>query len=226
MNPDDRIVDLVKRTLANLKTMDDLAANGIALELFEVTQMVNSLLSLLVVPRELGTIEFVGQSKGAHSTPNGIASWHRGPVQFELTELDRKPPQSLKKLLGGLRNSVAHATFEFKEDAEKAICALKFTSCGRTGTPFWAVTFHVGELRNFLFNLGDELLAARTRQTSRSSVSKLHKIQMTDLEISLPTSTLEQIERLVANMEVASRGQFIQKAVEAALRDDEDIAAA
>lgn len=93
MNPDDPIADLVQRTLSNLKTIDDLVAQGTATyPSFEVTQMVNSLLSLLVVPRELGTVDFVGRaSSPPHIHLDGIPKWHRGPVEFNLRGLGARP---------------------------------------------------------------------------------------------------------------------------------------
>src|SRR4051812_38383811 len=77
VNPDDPVGALVERTLANLRILDELpsqlASEG---QPFEVTQMVNSLLSLLVVPRELGTVEFVGRSgPDPHVFANGIRKW-------------------------------------------------------------------------------------------------------------------------------------------------------
>ncbi len=229
MNLNDPIADLVQRTLANLHTIDDLVAEGTATyKPFEVTQIVNSLLSLLVVPRELGTVEFVGRASVApHIHLDGIRKWHRSPVEFELRALGGKAPQHLKKLLGGLRNSVAHANFKFIADAQGTVSALKFTHCARGGTPLWSVEFRVTELRNFLLNLGDELVAARDCQKSRPNrVSDIPRAQETDLEIKLPRSTLERINRLIEAHEADSVGQFIQDAVEAKLRDDEDLVAA
>ncbi len=229
MNPDDPIVDLVRRTLANLQTIDDLAAESTATyEPFEVTQMVNSLLSLLVVPRELGTVDFVGRATVTpHIHSNGIRNWHKGPVEFELRRLSAEPPQHLKKLLGGLRNSVAHANFKFIADAQGTVTALRFTHRARGGAPLWSVEFKVTELRNFLINLGQELIAARDCQNSRPyRTSDISGAQETDLEIRLPKSVLERINKLVAAHEADSVGRFIQEAVEAKLRDDEESVAA
>src|ERR1700745_4240319 len=105
MRPDDPVADLVERTLSNLQTIDE-----VALELtrsvkpFEVTQMVNSLLSLLVIPRELRTVECIGKSDvPPHIHADGIRTWRRGPVSFELHDVSGTRPQHLRKLLVGLR---------------------------------------------------------------------------------------------------------------------------
>jgi hypothetical protein len=62
MSPDDPVADLVNRTLSNLQAIDDLATDTSTVKPFEVTQMLNSLLSLLIVPRELGTVACIGGS--------------------------------------------------------------------------------------------------------------------------------------------------------------------
>lgn len=127
--------------------------------------------------------------------------------------------------------------FEFIADPRGKIAALSFTSCARDGTPRWSVEFKVTELRNFLVSLGAELIAARDCQKSLiaardcqkskpNRLGKIPKAQTTELEINLPTSTLERIKKLVAAHEGDSVGQFIQEAVEVKLRDEEDVAAA
>lgn len=229
MNLDDPIVDLVTRTLENLELMDDLAASSTGgRKPFEVTQLVNSLLSLLVVPRELNTVDFVGQAKGAHIQVDGIRKWHQGPVEFELRGIESKPPQHLKKLLGGLRNSVAHANFKFIPEGSKGpISALEFVSCRRDGTPLWSITFKVTELRKFLINLGKELIEARDlQQREDRRLKTVPDADTTDLKVRLPTATVERMNQLVITNETDSLDRFIQDAIEAKLRDDEDVAAA
>jgi len=229
VNPDDPVIDLVDRTLANLRIIDELARQRSAeYQPFEVTQLVNSLLSLLVVPRELGTVEFVGRATAApHLNTDGIRRWHRGPVKFELTRLGGKPPEHLKKLLGGLRNSIAHADFRFISASGGAVSAIEFTNRSRAGVPQWSVTFEVMELGKFLVNLSEELKAARSYQVSlpKDPVS-IDQVSLIDVEFRLPASTLERIRGLVAAGEATSIGRFLQDAAEAKLLDDEEVTAA
>jgi hypothetical protein len=228
MSPDDPMADLVERTLSNLRTIDDLALEHTrTVKPFEVTQMLNSLLSLLVVPRELGTVECIGRSSvPPHVHADGIRDWRDGPVEFELRELRGKRPQHLKKLLVGLRNSVAHANFKFQPESGGEISSLVFTTCSRDGTAQWSATFRVSELRRFLVNLGAELIAAREYQLSHPIRDAAAEAETIELEINLPSSFVQRINRLVAAGEVRSVSEFIRDAVEAQLRDDEDASAA
>jgi HEPN pEK499 p136 len=50
MNYESVIRDFAERTRKNLRTINDLKAKGV--EVYEVTQLVNSMLGLLVFPRE------------------------------------------------------------------------------------------------------------------------------------------------------------------------------
>jgi hypothetical protein len=228
MRPDDPVADLVTRTLSNLQMMDDLASDGTrTAKPFEVTQMLNSLLSLLVVPREFGTVEYIGRSSvPPHVYADGIRKWRKSPVEFELEQLDGRLPQHLKKLLVGLRNSIAHANFDFQSESDDEISSLVLTACSRDGTPQWAATFRISELRRFLDNLGAELKAAREYQLSHPIRDAAAGVETIDFEVSLPRSIIQRIERLVAADEVTSIEKFIREAIEDQLRDDENFAAA
>lgn len=228
MNPDDPVADLVNRTLSNLQTIEDLALESTwPGRSFGVTQMVNSLLCLLVVPRERGTVECIGRANvPPHVHADGIRNWRHGPVKFELRELRGKRPQHLTKLLTGLRNSVAHANFDFEPEPGGEISAVVFTACLRDGTPQWSATFRVSELRRFLDQLGAELLAAREYQLSHPERRADAEAETTDLEINLPSSVVQRINQVVATGQVRSLRDFIRDAVEAQLRDEEDVPAA
>lgn len=226
MNPKDPVIALVDRTLANLAALESASEAADEPTLFEVTQLVNSLLSLLVIPKELKTTDFIEQGKGAHVRLTGIPDWQRGSIKFELRALNAKPPQRLDKLLVGLRNSVAHATFEFLPDAKGEIIALDFTACGPSGNEFWAVTFPVEELRRFLFALGAELRDARVRQAGAARPLLTRDVPKRTLKISLTTSVLDRIAIIVENQGAETADQFIQDAVEAALAETVDMAAA
>ena len=229
MNPDDPVGALVERTLANLRILDELPTQSASeVQPFEVTQMVNSLLSLLVVPRELGTVEFVGRGgHDPHVFANGIRKWHATPVSFTLKGIKAGPPQSLRKLLGGLRNSVAHAAFEFLPRGDGEILAIEFTHRSRTGVDQWSAIFSVGELRTFLEVLALELKSAREYQLTRPRDHKSsRRVAMSDVEFQLPTATLERIQNLVRAGEATSVGKFLEDAAAAKLLEDEEISAA
>lgn len=228
MNPKDRVIDLVDRTLANLQALDSAGLADDLPESFEVTQLVNSLMSLLVIPKELKTIDYIVQGTGAHVRATGLPDWRRGPVEFELRGLHAKPPERLGKLLIGLRNSVAHATFDFIPGAAGEISALKFIACGPNGKEFWEATFKIAELRKFLFSLGRELKEARMQQQSRTGAPVLTTVSEPSrtMKVTLPVRVLDQIAILVENGGVGSLEQFVQDAVLAATSETVDVAAA
>jgi hypothetical protein len=228
VNPDDPVGALVERTLANLRILDELSSKPAPGKPFEVTQLVNSLLSLLVVPRELGTVEFVGRvGHDPHVYENGIRKWHATSVSFNLKELGARPPQNLKKLLGGLRNSVAHAAFKFQEDDDSEIVAIEFIHRSRTGADQWSATFDVEELRRFLGILAVELKSAREYQLARPGDRKpSRRVAMSDVEFQLPTATFERIQGLVRAGDATSVGKFLEDAAAAKLLEDEEISAA
>lgn len=190
--------------------------------------MTNSLLSLLVVPRELGTVEFVGRDgHDPHVFANGVRTWHAGPVSFILKGIKVRPPQSLRKLLGGLRNSVAHAAFKFLPNDDGEVVAIEFTHRSRTGVDQWSVLFTVGELRTFLEVLALELKSAREYQLTRPRAHKSSRhVAMSEVEFQIPTATLERIQNLVRAGEATSVGKFLEDAAAAKLLEDKEISAA
>lgn len=228
MIPDDPVNALVERTLANLRVLDELSSQPSGVQPFEVTQLVNSLLSLLVVPRELGTVEFVGRvGHDPHVFADGIRSWHSIRVSFELNGLNARPPQNLKKLLGGLRNSVAHAAFKFLPNDDGENVAIRFTHRSRDDVDQWSATFDIEELRAFLEALALELRSAREYQLGRPSKSKSSgQVVMRDVEFQLPAAILERIQNLVIAGETTSIGRFLEDAAAAKLLEDEEVSAA
>lgn len=105
MNYPDLITDFAKRTLANLDLVKRAADEGRA-DTYEVTQLWNSLLGLIVAPRER-------DMKILPKIP--LAQLHAvgWPVITTAGELQS---ETLRGLVGTLRNAVAHFNVEFHAD--------------------------------------------------------------------------------------------------------------
>jgi hypothetical protein len=102
MKYEDLITDFAKRTLANLDLVKRAAIEGHP-DAYEVTQLWNSLLGLIVLPRE----------RDVRRLPRiRLAQLHAGgwPVMTTAGELQS---EDLRGLVGTLRNAVAHFNVKF-----------------------------------------------------------------------------------------------------------------
>lgn len=175
-NPVDPVVDLVKRTRDNLAATEQWPARDPATKFFEVTQLLNSMLGIVVVPCELGLAQhlnpFIGDIRDS-----GIPRWH---VRFDLRAGERRTPQDLPALIGGLRIAVAHQYVTFFPDNREEIASLKFekrTTTGRDRTTLprenarllWSIRFELPDLHAFLDKLATEVIAARRRQSRQAA---------------------------------------------------------
>jgi hypothetical protein len=88
-------------------------------------------------------------------TPTGIPNWG---VHFNLIRIDGPLPAELRPFLRGLRNSVAHASFEFTSGGAE-ISGLKFSprTLDRPPKILWQATFDLDQLRSFLLQLTHEV---------------------------------------------------------------------
>lgn len=165
--PQDPVVHFVQRTQANLDATDKWRERHPDVEFFEVTHLVNSLLGLIVVPSEMGTIDHVAQLDGKFSHEQ-IPSWN---VRFRLRDGEEPAPAQLRPLLAGLRNSVAHCSHTYVNEGND-ITGITFESRsddrGRRSREetrlLWEVSFDLFNLRVFLSQLADGIVVARRRQ--------------------------------------------------------------
>lgn len=93
------------RTRKNLKRIDDAyAAHD---DVHPVTQLVNSLLGLVVIPRERHLVSQLGKMDLEVLVASGWPKW-----TFEFGSCD-----TLEDLMRRLRNSIAHGHFEFSSES-------------------------------------------------------------------------------------------------------------
>jgi hypothetical protein len=106
MNYPDLITDFAKRTLANLDLVKRAADQGRP-DAYEVTQLWNSLLGLIVAPRERD----VRRLPKTQLAQLHAAGWPAITTAGELQS------ETLRGLVGTLRNAVAHFNVEFHANA-------------------------------------------------------------------------------------------------------------
>lgn len=140
------IVDFAQRTLENLEHIDE-QVKGIADEerkLYEVTQLVNSLLGLLVFPREQ-------YMKEIPKTPlSELVA--KGWPEIKTTR-GALPKENLHQLMRMLRNGVAHCNLEFDSDSNHKICGIRIwngSPCNECGAVTWEATLSIEDLRKIV----------------------------------------------------------------------------
>ena len=108
----DLTADFAKRTLQNLDYVQEQALRGVA-GVYEVTQLWNSLLGLIVLPHER-VIKRLPTTPMVDFSPQG---W---PL---LTTVGNEPT-SVQELVNWLRNSVAHFNVEFNAGTDGEIASV------------------------------------------------------------------------------------------------------
>jgi hypothetical protein len=111
------IVDFARRTLLNLDYMQALSDRGVG-DVYPVTQLWNSLLGLVVLPRELD-VNTLPETPMAQARAEG---W----PQFPTTAGDE--PGTVRELVTHLRHAVAHFNVEFNPGPERAITSVTIWS--------------------------------------------------------------------------------------------------
>lgn len=164
MNYDDRVLDFVERTRANLNITDRLSASGDD-PFYEVTHLINSLLGLIVVPRE----EMINQLPKATLQRLEIDGW-----EFEIQPGTCLGPACLTDLVRGMRNAVAHFKIDVASgDTDGEITSITLRSEDRFNVCFWSVSFTPTQLRMFVDRLADAITStseAAGRQPRRRRV--------------------------------------------------------
>lgn len=132
------VKDFASRTKHNLQLIEKARDDG--LEAYEVTQLINSCLGLLVLPQQ-----------------NYMNSIPETPIN-ELVEMGWKIPkvkgdfpqaENLRELMRFLRNAIAHFNIEFTSKDPDHLQAIKVWNKNR-GKITWQATFTLTELHSLL----------------------------------------------------------------------------
>ena len=139
------IIDFARRTRRNLEFIE--AAEKQGEDVLEVTQLANSLLGLLVFPREhyMKTIPNTPLSKLVEQ------GWPDIRTTYGKLKKD-----TLRQLMRMLRNSIAHCNVEFLADADSQITGIKVWNIyedkkGETRTKTWEAELSIADLRSIAF---------------------------------------------------------------------------
>lgn len=120
MNYTDVVSDFALRTRKNLEAIDALAAaNG---EAFEVTQLINSMLGLLVFPQQ----KYVNKIP---KTPLAELERMGWPIPKVLGNFQQV--KDLNQLIRYLRNAVAHFNIKFIDDGRGNIAVIQVWNMAR-----------------------------------------------------------------------------------------------
>lgn len=135
---EDVIADFAKRTEANLQVIRQLAREGGVTPAFEVTQLVNSMLGLLVFPQQR-YIDRIPKTPITDLANNG----------WPIPEVDGGYPQvpDLQQLVRMLRNAITHCNLKFEPGCGDEIESLTvWNTDPRTGKVTWKARLTVADL--------------------------------------------------------------------------------
>jgi hypothetical protein len=147
MNYSNVVRDFALRTRKNLEAIDSLVAtHGDA---FEVTQLINSMLGLLVFPQQ----KYVDTIPKTPLIELKQGGWPIPRVRGEFNQV-----QDLNQLIRYLRNAVAHFNIEFIDDGRGNIAVLRVWNMlpvkGQDGKPIRDAKGKIIERKNWEAELG------------------------------------------------------------------------
>lgn len=154
------IIDFARRTRANLEFIESASEQGA--NVFEVTQLANSLLGLLVFPRE-------HYMRRIPDTPLGQLV-EQGWPDIKTTH-GRLKQDTLKQLMRMLRNGITHCNVEFLAGPDMQITGLTIWNSvedRNTGhnRRTWQAELTIADLRDIAFQF-IELIEADVRNEER-----------------------------------------------------------
>jgi HEPN pEK499 p136 len=144
---EDVVADFAMRTRHNLRALESLRATG--QDVFEVTQLINSMLGLLIFPRE----DFV---TSIPKIPIDALKKEGWPVPKMRPGF--APAPDLAELVRYLRNAISHFNVEFIGDGQNEIRIVRVWNKDRTGTKTWEADLGLDELRGIAERFADLLL--------------------------------------------------------------------
>jgi len=133
--------DFAARTLKNLDAIEATIAQDPNADVFEVTQLINSMLGLLVFPQQ----RFFDSIP---ETPLDELRSHGWPIPT----MKGSPPHAtnLRDLIRCLRNGISHCNLEFTSDGHE-LTGLRIWNCPtRSQTKNWEVEMGLSELRDIV----------------------------------------------------------------------------
>lgn len=143
----DVVADFAERTRKNLEVIKDIQKKQKDSQVFEVTQLINSMLGLLVFPKEayfnkIPAISLSQIAKQGWPIPNVRAGY--------------LPPKTLRDMIRLLRNAIAHFNLEFTIDKNDQISGLVVWN-EYEGTKTWEAELSIADLEGITLRFIDLL---------------------------------------------------------------------
>ena len=136
MNYQDLVRDFAYRTRVNLNTLRELQKAKSKSEVYEVTQLINSMLGLLIFPQQR-FVESIPQKSLRELDGEG---WPIPVVEGSYPQVD-----NLRELVRYLRNGVAHCNLEFLSDGNGEIVGLRIWNT-RKGKRTWVAKLSITDI--------------------------------------------------------------------------------
>ncbi|MBI1802631.1 MAG: hypothetical protein HY259_09520 [Chloroflexi bacterium] len=148
------VKDFIERTQKNLELIETLKANDPNMEVYEVTQLINSLLGIIVLPKE-------AQFTQIPTTPLADLKQQGWAIPPIIANHPKTP--NLRELIRYMRHAVAHFNIEFITDGYNLTGVKLWNVDPRTrpGIKDWEVCLSLVELRDLT-----KRLSAILKQTS------------------------------------------------------------
>jgi hypothetical protein len=138
--------DFAKRTKANLDFIDQ-KSDSLQPRTFEITQLVNSFLGLLVL----------FDKQDANNIPKMLLSDVEKRGGFAIHEITKKPSKDLRDFIHHLRNAFAHVNLSYHSNMSEIESVTLQNIVPKTGILYWQCCLSVPEIR-FLLNLIYEII--------------------------------------------------------------------
>ena len=156
MEYQDLVSDFAERTRSNLHLLRRMQEDDPDLEIYEVTQLINSMLGLLVFPREY----YIGRIP---ETPLGELADQGWPIPTVVG--DYPQVEHLRDLVRYLRNAIAHCNLEFTVDSHRQITGLRVWNNKRERTT-WKAQLSLHDIELITERFVDFLLQERPSRPS------------------------------------------------------------
>jgi hypothetical protein len=152
------IRDFAQRTRENLKALRALQESQPDREVYDVTQLINSMLGLLVFPQQR-------YMNGIPAIPLEELAREGWPIPKVVG--DYPQVQDLKQMIRYLRNAISHCNLEFVSDEEHQICGLVvWNTDPRTESTTWKAELTVKDIEKITHRFIERLLQGQMARAS------------------------------------------------------------
>ena len=141
------VVDFIQRTRVNLEFIEQAHRNDPSANVYEVTQLINSLLGLIVFPNEQYYINIP-------ETP--LSELQEQGWKIPKASGNFKQVQNLRKLMRYMRNAISHSNLEFISNGYE-LTGIRLWNCNE-GNKNWQIEIGLVELREITFRFMNLIL--------------------------------------------------------------------